>query len=91
MNEKIVITIVGADKVGIVAAVTTKLAQLEINIEDIRQTIMQGCFSMMMLCDISNSKKSFKEAKEEITKAASDFGMETWIQRKEIFDKMHTV
>lgn len=91
MSEKIVITIVGADKVGIVAAVTGKLALLEINIEDIRQTIMQGCFSMMMLCDMTNSKSSFKEAKEEITRVGSSLGMETWIQRKEIFDKMHTI
>ncbi len=91
MSEKIVITIFGADKVGIVAAVTGKLALLNINIEDIRQTIMQGCFSMMMLCDMSNSTKSFKEAKEEITQAATELGMEAWIQRKEIFDKMHTV
>ena len=91
MSEKIVITIMGADKVGIIAAITTKLALLEINIEDVRQTIMQGCFSMMMLCDMSKSKSSFKEAKEQITQVASDLGMETWIQRKEIFDKMHTV
>ena len=91
MSEKIVITIFGADKVGIVAAVTTKLSLLKINIEDIRQTIMQGCFSMMMLCDISTSEKTFKEAKEEITQVAAQLGMETWIQRKEIFDKMHTV
>jgi len=91
MKDKIVITIFGADKVGIIAAITTKLALLQINIEDVRQTIMQGCFSMMMLCDMSTSKSSFNEAKEEITQVAADLGMETWIQRKEIFDKMHTV
>lgn len=90
-EQKIIITINGADKVGIVAKITAKLADLVINIEDIRQTIMQGCFSMIMLCDISNSKKSFKEIKHEIIDTGNTLEMEVWVQRKKIFDKMHAV
>lgn len=88
---KIIITINGADKIGIVARITAALEQCSANIEDIRQTIMQGCFSMMMLCDITNSKKTFKEIKQELTDVGAELEMEVWVQRKEIFDKMHTV
>ena len=52
---------------------------------------MQGHFIMMMLCDISKSKKSFKEIKEILSEAATSLEMEIWVQRKEIFDKMHTI
>lgn len=90
-EQKIIITITGADKIGIVAQVTAALANCEANIEDIRQSIMQGCFSMMMLCDITNAKKSFKEIRDEIISVAKSLDMEIWVQRKEIFDKMHTI
>ena len=89
--QKIVVTIQGSDKVGIVAAITAALAQCRVNIEDIRQTIMQGHFVMLMLCDIATSDKSFKEVKEIITAAGKTVDMEVWIQRKEIFDSMHSV
>lgn len=90
-EQKIIITITGADKIGIVAQITAALANCETNIEDIRQSIMQGCFSMMMLCDITNAKKSFKEIRDEIINVAKSLDMEIWVQRKEIFDKMHTI
>lgn len=90
-TQKIVVTISGSDKVGIVATITATLARCKVNIEDIRQTIMQGHFVMLMLCDISKSDKSFKEIKEEITAAGKSLDMEVWIQRKEIFDSMHNI
>ena len=61
--KKIIITLTGADKVGIVAKITDTLAKCGVNIEDIRQSIMQGYFIMMMLCDIKGSELSFKEIK----------------------------
>ena len=90
-KDKILITISGLDRVGIVAAISNTLAQLDVNIEDIKQTIMQDHFVMMMLCDISKSQKSFKTIKEELIKSGEEIGMEVWVQRKEIFDKMHTI
>lgn len=90
-DNKVIITITGSDKIGIVAKITNKLAECQGNIEDIRQSIMHGCFSMMMLCDISNSKMSFKEIKEAILTVANELEMEVWVQKKEIFDKMHTI
>lgn len=90
-KDKILITISGLDKVGIVAGISQSLAKLGVNIEDIKQTIMQNHFVMMMLCDISKSQNSFKTIKEELIKSGETLGMEVWVQRKEIFDKMHTI
>ncbi len=91
MNNKIIITISGLDKVGIVAAITAVLANLNVNIEDIKQTIMQDHFVMVMLCGIGDANKSFKEIKEDIMQEGEKLGMEVWIQKKEIFDKMHNI
>ncbi len=90
-ENKIIVTISGKDGVGIVAEIASVLAKYEVNIEDIRQTIMQGCFMMFLLADISKSKYSFKEIKDSLTQTGAKLGMEIWVQKKEIFDKMHTI
>ena len=90
-KDKILITISGLDKVGIVAGISHTLAQLNVNIEDIKQTIMQDHFVMMMLCNISNSKESFSTIKDKLEETAKSLHMTIWVQRKEIFDKMHTI
>ena len=90
-ENKIIVTILGKDGVGIVAEISAVLAKCGVNIEDIRQTIMQGCFVMILLADISKSTTSFKELKESIIESGKNLGMEIWIQKKEIFDKMHTI
>jgi len=91
MPDKIIVTVSGVDKVGIVAKVTTVMAQYEINIEDIKQTLMQGHFVMFMLCDIQKSKYNFKEIKDALIKTGEELGMEVWVQKKEIFDNMHKI
>ena len=90
-EEKIIITISGCDKVGIVAKIAAALADLNVNIEDIKQTIMQDYFVMMMLCSIKDAKKSFKEIKENIINSGRELEMEVWVQRKEIFASMHSI
>lgn len=91
MSEQIIVTVSGVDKVGIVAKVTTALAQYEVNIEDIKQTLMQGHFVMFLLGNIEKSKYSFKEIKDALTNVGTELGMEVWVQRKEIFDNMHNI
>ena len=91
MANQIFVTVYGVDKVGIVAEVAATLAKLEVNIEDIKQTLMQGHFVMFMLCDIEKSSYSFKEIKEEIINVSKNMGMEIWVQKREIFDKMHEI
>ena len=86
-DQQIIITVSGVDKVGIVAKVSAVLAEYEVNIEDIKQTLMQGHFVMFMLGNIEKSKFSFKA----LTKTGKELGMEIWIQRKEIFDNMHNI
>ena len=90
-EDKIIITISGKDKVGMVAKIANTLADLNVNIEDIKQTIMQDYFVMMMLCSIKDAKKSFKEIKEGIVNSGKELDMEVWVQKKEIFDSMHSV
>lgn len=90
-EPKIIVTISGTDKVGIVAKITNVLAQYMVNIEDIKQTLMQGHFVMFLLGDISNSTYSFKEIKEALISIGQELEMEVWVQRKAIFDKMHII
>lgn len=90
-DEKIIVTVTGQDKTGIVARISACLAENKVNIEDIKQTIMQDYFVMMMLCNIGDSKESFATIKQRLTDAASDLKMTIWVQRKEIFDRMHTI
>ena len=91
MSNKIIVTVSGVDKTGIVATVTTELAKLDVNIEDIKQTLMQGHFVMFLLGNIEKSKNSFAEIKETLTNLGKAMGMEIWVQRKEIFDNMHNI
>ena len=91
MANQIIVTVSGVDNIGIVANVTATLAKCEVNIEDIKQTLMQGHFVMFMLCNISASKSSFKEIKDALTQTGEKLGLEIWVQRKEIFDNMHNV
>ena len=91
MADQIIVTVSGVDKIGIVADVTSILAKYEVNIEDIKQTLMQGHFVMFMLCNIENSPKPFSEIKEALTDSGKRLGMEIWVQKREIFDNMHNI
>ncbi len=90
-SNQIIITVSGKDKVGIVSSVSNKLASFDVNIEDIKQTIMQDNFVMIMLCNIKNLKGTFKEFKDDLLDLGQNLGMEIWVQKKELFDKMHTI
>ena len=90
-DYKIIITVSGSDKVGIVSGISTVLAKYKVNIEDIKQTLMQGHFVMFMLCDITNSQNPFKKIKDKLQQEGESFGVEVWVQRKEIFDTMHGI
>lgn len=90
-NSKIIVTVSGQDKTGIVAGISAILAEYKVNIEDIRQSIMQDQFVMFLMADISNSKASYKELKQALLDKCEELGMEIWVQRKAIFDKMHTI
>ena len=88
---KIIITVSGSDKVGIVSGISTVLAKYKVNIEDIKQTLMQGHFVMFMLCDIEHADLNFKELKNVLIEEGNKLEVEVWVQKKGIFEKMHTV
>lgn len=90
-DYKIIITVSGSDKVGIVSGISTVLAKYKVNIEDIKQTLMQGHFVMFMLCDIEHAEVNFKELKNILVEEGNKLEVEIWIQKKGIFEKMHTV
>lgn len=89
--NQVIITVTGKDKVGIVSAVSHCLCEHQVNIEDIKQTIMQDNFVMIMLCDIKKMSVSFKEFKDNLIVLGNELKMEIWVQKKELFDKMHTI
>lgn len=90
-DNKIIITLIGSDKVGIVADITSVLAECGVNIEDIKQSVIQDCFVMFMLVNSSESKLGFSQIKEKLEEASKSLKMELWVQKKQIFDKMHTI
>jgi ACT domain-containing protein len=89
--EKTIITVVGKDTVGIIAKVCTYLAENNINILDISQTIVNGYFNMMMIVDMNLAQKKFGEISEELEKLGSETGVIVKCQKEEIFDSMHRV
>lgn len=89
--KKVVITVVGKDTVGIIAKVCTYLAEAGVNILDISQTIVSGYFNMMMIVDMTSSKKTFDEVSAELDKAGEGIGVSIKCQREEIFDMMHRI
>jgi len=89
--ENAVIVVVGADKPGIVAGITSILAQNNINIIDISQTVLRGVFAMIMIVDISQSKLSLPKLREELQKRGKDLNVEVSVYHEEVFKYMERV
>ncbi len=88
---KAFLTVIGKDKVGIVAAISDELFKLNVNIVDITQTIMDDFFTMVVMVDLEKSSKSFDEIKKALKERGEAIGVEAKIQREEIFNKMHRI
>ncbi|WP_438445713.1 ACT domain-containing protein [Gorillibacterium sp. sgz5001074] len=86
-----IITVLGKDRVGIIAKVCTYLADQNVNILDISQTIVQGFFNMMMIVDVSGSNKSFETLVEDLQDVGHSIGVEIKLQNEEIFNIMHRI
>ncbi len=92
MQERAIITVVGKDTVGIIAAVCGYLAKNGINILDISQTIVQGYFNMMMIVDVAGLDRPFGEMADELARLGEDtIGVQIKCQKEEIFDSMHRI
>ena len=87
--KKCIITVVGKDSVGIIAKVCTYLADTNINILDISQTIVDGYFNMMAVVDVENSKKELDIVSVDLRDLGLQIGVDIHCQREEIFHRMH--
>lgn len=88
---KAILTVIGRDKVGIVAGVSNELLRLNINILDVNQTIMDKYFTMIMMLDLKDSNSNFDIIKGSLVSKGEELGVEVKIQREEIFNSMHTL
>lgn len=86
-----IVTVIGRDRVGIIAAVCNKLAESNINILDISQTILHGSFTMVMVVDIGGATSSLVDLSGALEALGTEMGLSIRIQREEIFNAMHTI
>lgn len=86
-----IVTVLGQDKVGIIAAVCALLAKNNVNILDISQTILQGAFTMVMAVDVGEAAVSVGGLREQLEALGKEMGISIRIQREEIFDAMHRI
>ncbi|SFB03450.1 ACT domain-containing protein [Acetitomaculum ruminis DSM 5522] len=89
--KKSIITVIGQDKVGIIAKVCVYLANNNINILDISQTIVSGYFNMMMIVDMNNSAKPFDDCSKELGQIGEELGVKITCQHEDIFNMMHRI
>ena len=88
-QNKVIITVVGKDTVGIIAKICTYLAENGVNVLDISQTIVGGFFNMMMIVDIAAATKKFADIQADLLSLGQEIGVEVKAQKEEIFEKMH--
>ena len=88
---KAIVTVIGQDKPGIIAKVSTALAENQVNIEDISQTLMQNNFTMLMLCDLEKSILSLNELKVRLVELGEQIGVSIHVQHEDIFNAMHKI
>lgn len=89
--EKVIISVLGRDTVGIIARVCTYLSKCNVNVNDISQTIIQGYFNMMMIVDLSGSSKVLGDIQNDLNQIGEKLGVQIKCQREDIFDKMHRI
>ncbi len=90
-GNRAIVTVIGHDQVGIIAAVATMLARAQVNILDISQSIMQEFFVMIMMVDLAKSSSGFDALKGELNARGESMGLKIDIQREDVFKLMHRV
>lgn len=88
---KAIVTVLGRDRVGIIAAVCTRLAEHDVNILDISQTILQGSFTMVMAVELPESGTNVLALGEELEALGAEMGLSIRVQRQDIFDAMYRI
>ncbi len=88
---KAIVTVLGKDKVGIIADIAILMKKYGVNICDISQTLMQDYFTMIMLVDLTLCKADFTVLQSELKKAGEEIGVDIRIQHQDLFDSMHKI
>lgn len=88
---KAIVTVVGKDRVGIIASVCNQLAQYNINVLDISQTVMQDYFTMMMVVDVSAANQPLAQISLQMEEMGKQANLSVRVQREDIFQAMHRV
>lgn len=86
-----IVTVLGNDKVGIIAAISSVLAEMNINIKDISQTILDDIFTMVMLVDLNNVNIEHSDIAERLDKIGQELGVQITIQHTDLFNAMHRI
>ena len=86
-----IITIIGSDRVGIIAGIANVLADANVNILDISQSVIREFFTMIMMVDLAGSAVSFRELSDQLARKGNELSVRVEIQREEIFKAMHRV
>ena len=86
-----IVTVIGKDKVGIIAAVCIKLAEMNVNVLDISQTVLQEYFTMIMLVDAAQCTVPFADLARTLDEAGTQRGLQIRAQREDIFNAMHRI
>lgn len=90
-GNRVIITVLGKDRVGIISGVSTICAENGVNILDISQTILQGFFTMVMVVDISKAKISFADLKAKLEAKGQELGLQIKAQHEDVFQFMHRI
>jgi ACT domain-containing protein len=90
-TKRVIVTVIGKDRVGIIAAVAKTLSENQINILDISQTILQEFFTMMLIADIAQSQLGIQELQDILAELGRDIGMQIQAQHEDIFRFMHRI
>lgn len=90
-QDKVVITVVGKDRVGIIAAVTSLLAENQVNIEDITQKILNEYFTMILIGDLSHCAIPLADLKKRLIQKGEEIGVQIFLQHTSVFQAMHRI
>lgn len=90
-SGRAIVTIIGSDRVGIIAGIANVMASANVNILDISQSVIRSFFTMIMMVDLAGARISFSELSNELARKGEELGVRIEIQREEIFTAMHRI
>src|SRR5437763_13657633 len=91
LSGRAIVTIIGSDRVGIIAGIANVIADANVNILDISQSVIREFFTMIMMVDLGEAKITFEELSERLAKKGAELSVRVEIQREEIFKAMHRI